>query len=55
MYLKEEKKGRGMDFHCGQDCLELRLSAFATVMRRRGTCIVMRWKIEKIEKSVCAF
>lgn len=30
VYLKEKIKCRGMDFHAGQDCLELRLSALAT-------------------------
>ncbi len=47
VYLKEKKKSWGMDFHCGQDCLELRLSALATEMRWRGTCIVVRWKFVK--------
>lgn len=36
-----------MTFHFGQDCLELRLSALATEIRRRGTCVVMRWKCTK--------
>lgn len=43
-----------MDFHFGQDCLELRLSALATEMRWRGACIVLDIrKKEKRKKSMC--
>lgn len=50
--FKREKKHLGTDFHFGQDCLELCLSALATKMRWRGSCMVMRWKFKK---HVCAF
>lgn len=56
LYLKERREknepgGNGFP----QDCLELRLSAFATVMRWRGTCVVMGWKFrkKKNKKHVC--
>lgn len=50
MNSKEE-----MDFHLGRDCLEL--SALATKMGCRGTCIFMSWEFHKRKKKacVCAF
>lgn len=59
VYLKElfkkKKKEPGDGFLLWTGLFELRLSAFATEMRWRGTCIVTQVEIQKEKACVCAF
>lgn len=44
MSLKDEEGEKKAGVGFSQDCLELHLSALAIEMRRRGSCIITRWK-----------